>query len=66
MNEVYAAKNASRLGPGSEFRAHGEHDGGRCLAAGMDDYPGKPFKRTQLVAVLESYLSRTPTAAALS
>ena len=33
----------------------------RCLAAGMDDYLSKPFKRRQLVVVLESYLAQAST-----
>jgi CheY-like chemotaxis protein len=28
----------------------------RCLAAGMDDYLAKPFKKEQLVAVLERWV----------
>jgi signal transduction histidine kinase/CheY-like chemotaxis protein len=30
----------------------------RCLAAGMDDYLAKPFKKEQLVAVLEKWAAR--------
>jgi len=35
-----------------------EGDRDRCLAAGMDDYLAKPFKRSQLRTVLEKWLKR--------
>ena len=30
----------------------------RCLAVGMDDYLAKPFRKEQLVGILEKYMSR--------
>jgi signal transduction histidine kinase/CheY-like chemotaxis protein len=36
----------------------------RCLAAGMDAYLAKPFKKEELLAVLRTWLVRTPAVAA--
>ena len=35
-------------------------DRGRCIAADMDDYPPKPFRRAELMNVLSLWLDRTP------
>jgi protein-histidine pros-kinase len=40
-----------------------EGDRERCLAAGMDDYLSKPFRREQLMGVLQRFLSAPPVAA---
>jgi CheY-like chemotaxis protein len=34
-----------------------EGDRDRCIAAGMDDYLAKPFKRSQLWAILSSWIA---------
>jgi PAS domain S-box-containing protein len=36
-----------------------EETRGRCLAAGMDDYLPKPFKKKQLLSILRRFLSQT-------
>ena len=39
-----------------------EEDRRRCLAAGMDDFVGKPFDLQQLLSTLRKWTARQPKA----